>query len=149
MRALDFRPRGGKLSSVSALFRFSGAVRRSSAVEAWFGAPDHELRRMVEPWFEAMRACGPDVREALCDGWPTACVEDAAFAYVAAFSGHANVGFFQGAALPDPAGLLEGTGRRMRHVKLRWGRPVDEAALRALIGAAYRDMRDRLDGGEP
>ena len=42
------------------------------------------------------------------------------------------------------AGLLEGTGKRMRHVKLRWGEPVNETALHALIVAAYRDMQARL-----
>jgi len=91
-----------------------------------------------------MRACGPDVRELLHDGHPTACVGDAAFGYVSAFSVHANVGFFDGAALSDPAGLLEGTGKRMRHVKLRWSHPVDAAALDAMITAAYRDIQLRL-----
>ena len=91
-----------------------------------------------------MRACGTDVRELLQDGHPTACVGDAAFGYVDAFKAHANVGFFFGAALDDPAGLLEGAGKRMRHVKIRWGREADTAALSALIAAAYRDIRSRL-----
>ena len=132
---------------MSELFLFSSAVARDPMVDAWFSDPDNLLRRMVQPWYERLRACGPDVRETLHDGWPTACVGEAAFAYVAAFSAHANVGFFQGAALEDPAGLLEGGGKRMRHVKLRWGKPVDEAALGALIDAAYRDMRTRVAGG--
>ncbi|WP_304218595.1 DUF1801 domain-containing protein [Phenylobacterium aquaticum] len=125
------------------LMRFPSAVRCATDVDAWFATPNHELRRMAEPWFEQMRNCGADVRELLADGHPTACVGDAAFAYVDAFSAHANIGFFQGAALDDPAGLLEGAGKRMRHVKLRWGQPVDEAALGALIAAAYRDMQAR------
>ncbi|WP_304177642.1 DUF1801 domain-containing protein [Phenylobacterium aquaticum] len=125
------------------LMRFPSAVRRATDVDAWFATPNHELRRMAEPWFEQMRNCGADVRELLADGHPTACVGDAAFAYVDAFSAHANIGFFQGASLDDPAGLLEGAGKRMRHVKLRWGQPVDEAALGALIAAAYRDMQAR------
>jgi hypothetical protein len=129
---------------VSPLFRFQNAVRRDCGVDAWFAMPDHELRRMVEPWFERLRGCGPDVRELLADGHPTACADDAAFAYVDAFSAHANVGFFFGAELDDPAGLLEGAGKRMRHVKLRWGEPVDAAALNDLIAAAYRDIRLRL-----
>jgi hypothetical protein len=87
------------------------------------------------------------VRELLHDGHPVACVGEAAFAYVDAFAAHASVGFFQGAALPDPAGLLEGSGKRMRHVKLRWGQPVDEAVLSELISAAYRDMRQRTSDG--
>ena len=71
------------------------------------------------------------------------CVEGAAFGYVGAFSAHVNVGFFQGAALDDPAGLLEGAGKRMRHVKVRWGEPVNTAALNDLIAAAYRDIRSQ------
>jgi len=66
-----------------------------------------------------MRACGDDVRELIHDGCPVACVEDVAFGYVNAFRSHVNVGFFHGAALKDPAGLLEGAGKRMRHVKLK------------------------------
>src|SRR6185312_6391918 len=107
------------------------------AVEAWF-ASDDPMRQLARPWFDAMRACGGDVRELLADGWPTACVEDAAFAYVSAHAAPVHVGFYQGADLPDPAGLLEGSGKRMRHVKVHWGKPVDEAALKGLIAAAYR-----------
>ena len=126
------------------LMRFPRAVRRDPEVEAWFATPNHELRRLVQPWFEAMRSCGADVRELLHDGHPTACVGDAAFGYVDAFSAHANVGFFHGANLADPAALLEGAGRRMRHVKLRWGEPIDANALKALVDVAYRDINLRL-----
>jgi len=123
-----------------ALFLLPSAVRRDPRVEAWFDLTD-PFRMMVQPWFECMRACGDDVRETLHDGMPTACVGDAAFAYVNAFSGHASVGFFHGSALPDPAGLLEGAGKRMRHVKLRPGVEVDEGALITLVAAAYADVR--------
>jgi hypothetical protein len=105
--------------------------------------PDNELRRMAQPWFERMRECGADVRELLHDGHPIACVGDAAFGYDDAFRAHVNVGCFYGAALHDPSGLLQGTGKRMRHVKLRWGEPVNADALNELIAAAYRDMRLR------
>jgi hypothetical protein len=91
-----------------------------------------------------MRECGPDVRELLHDGHPTACVGDAAFAYTNVFTGHVNVGFFRGAALPDPAGLLQGDGKYMRHVKLTPGTAVDAVSLAALITVAYLDMRRRL-----
>src|SRR5277367_6035735 len=121
--------------------RFPTAVRRDQSIDAWFGKPDDELRRFAQPWFEQMRGCGPDVRELLNDGHPIACVGDAAFGYVDAFRAHVNVGFFFGAALDDPAGLLQGTGKRMRHVKLPWGQRVNAAALSALIMAAYQDMR--------
>jgi hypothetical protein len=130
------------------LMRFPNAVRRDANVEAWFSRPDEELRRIAQPWFAQMRACGADVRELLADGHPTACAGDAAFGYVDAFSAHVNVGFFHGAALDDPAGLLEGAGKRMRHVKLRWGQPVNDGALSDLIAAAYRDIRLRIAAEE-
>lgn len=126
------------------IFRLPSAVRRDPDVETWFSSGD-EIRRLAEPWFARMRACGPDVREVMHDGCPTACAGDAAFAYVGAFKAHANVGFFHGASLADPAGLLEGSGKRMRHVKLRWGHPVDTAALESLITAAWRDILSRRD----
>lgn len=110
-------------------------------VDAWFDGRPPALAALVRPWYLRMRACGPDVRELLHDGQPTACVGDVAFGYVNTFGAHANVGFFVGPELPDPAGLLEGTGRFMRHVKLRPGREVDAAALEALVEAAYRVVK--------
>jgi hypothetical protein len=92
-----------------------------------------------------MRDCGDDVRELLHDGHPTACVADAAFAYVNAFKAHVNVGFFRGAEIADPERLLEGTGKFMRHVKLRLERDVDATALMRLIKTAYTDMKGRLE----
>ncbi|HET7400919.1 MAG TPA: DUF1801 domain-containing protein, partial [Usitatibacter sp.] len=77
------------------------------------------------------------------DGHPTACVGDAAFGYVNAFTAHVNVGFFLGAQLPDPAGLLEGTGKRMRHVKVMPGAQLDWNALAELIQAAYLRVKSR------
>ena len=133
---------------MSELFRFPSAVARDPGVDAWFARTDDALRWIAQPWFERMRGCGADVRELLQDGHPTACVDDAAFAYVDAFSAHANIGFFFGAALDDPAGLLEGAGKRMRHVKVRWAQPVNAAALSDLIAAAYRDIHARLEAGE-
>ncbi|WP_396594242.1 DUF1801 domain-containing protein [Brevundimonas sp. R86498] len=123
------------------LFRLSGAVRRDPAVEAWFAAPGVDLKGLAATWFERMRDCGADVHELIHDGCPTACVGDVAFAYVGVFKAHINVGFFHGATLADPAGLLEGSGKYMRHTKLRWGEAVDDRALGQLIASAYADAR--------
>lgn len=89
------------------------------------------------------------MRELIHDGRPTVCAEDAAFAYVDAYTQHANIGFFFGAFLDDPARLLEGDGNRMRHVKLRPARMPDETALGELISAAYRDICRRLEDDRP
>ena len=127
------------------LFRFPNAVRHDPQIDAWFLGVTDPFRLMARAWFERMRGCGPDVRELLHDGCPVACVGEAAFGYVNAFRAHASVGFYNGAMLADPAGLLEGSGKRMRHVKLRLGKDLDFAALAGLITAAYRDTRRRLD----
>ena len=129
---------------MSQLMRFPSAIPHDPAIDAWMRARPQDLAAIAQPWFECMRRCGDDVRELLHDGHPTACVGDAAFGYVNAFTAHVNVGFFRGAELADPAGLLEGTGKFMRHVKLRPGAPVDAAALQALIATAHADMRARV-----
>jgi len=92
-----------------------------------------------------MRYAGDEVREILHDGCPVAYLGDAPFAYVNVFTAHVNVGFFHGASLPDAARLLEGSGRFMRHVKLRLGKPENSAALHSLIDAAYSDIKSRVE----
>ncbi len=126
------------------LLRFPGGTRRDPAIEAWMNQRSGELAQLARRWFEVIRSCGDDVLELLHDGHPTACIADAAFAYVNAFKAHVNVGFFRGADLPDPEHLLEGTGKFMRHVKLFPGRPIDKDALKRLIEAAYCDMKSRV-----
>lgn len=126
------------------ILRFPSAVKHDPAIDRWLRTQRDDLRPFVETWFTHMRACGSDVRELMHDGCPTACVGDAAFGYVNAFKDHVNVGFFFGALLNDPAGLLEGTGKRGRHVKLRPGREVDSTALARLIDTAYVDIKARL-----
>jgi len=126
------------------IFRLGDTVRRDPRIESWFSGHADPLRLAVRPWFERMRALGPDVREILHDGCPVVCVTDAPFAYVNAFKAHSSVGFFYGAMLADPAHLLEGDGKRMRHVKLRPGKALDVDALNRLIDAAYADIRQRL-----
>ena len=120
------------------IFTLEGARERDPAVEAWFAARADALGVLARRWFGVMRSCGPDVLETLHDGHPTACVGGVAFGYVNAFGDHVNVGFYPGASLPDPARILEGTGRFMRHTKIRPGVEVDEPALRDMIVAAYR-----------
>lgn len=131
-------------NSMSRLFRFSVSVRRDPAIAAWMNEHSGALGSIARHWFDVIRDCGDDVREVLHDGHPTACVADAAFAYVNVFKAHVDVGFFHGAELSDPRGLLEGTGKYMRHVKLRPDRDIDATALGALIASAYADMKRRL-----
>ena len=128
---------------MSSMFRLSGGEKRDLLIEEWLNRTA-ALTAVARTWFRRMRACGEDVLELMHDGHPVACVEDAPFAYVDVFSNHTNVGFFYGAHLQDPARLLEGTGKAMRHVKLKREREHDSVALGHLIDAAYLDVRIRL-----
>jgi hypothetical protein len=134
------------MDSRKKLFMFKEASRLRPEVEEWFCTEPHALFSIAELWFKNFRDCGDDVTETLHDGCPTACVENAAFGYVNVFKSHVNVGFFNGAFLPDPHNLLEGTGKRMRHTKLRPGSEVNSQALSELIKSAYLDVKERLSG---
>jgi hypothetical protein len=127
--------------AMSRLFRLNNAVKRDPEIAAWMYEHNDELGKFAGRWFDVIRDCGGDVRELLHDGHPTACVGDAAFAYVNAFTSHMNVGFFHGAGLADPNRLLQGTGKFMRHVKLRPEADIDTVALMQLIDVAYADMK--------
>jgi len=125
------------------LFEFPTAVKRDRAVDAWFDARPGGLGAIARHWFEVMRDQGDDVRELLHDEHPTACVGEVAFGYVNLFTAHVNVGFFQGNELADPDGLLEGTGKFMRHVKIAPSCEVNAEALTNLVKNAYAGTKNR------
>jgi hypothetical protein len=129
------------------LLTFDGAVERDPAIERWMKGHTGELGAMARRWFEVMRHRGDEMREVFHDGCANACLGDVPFGYVGVFTTHVNVGFFYGAGLADPAGLLEGSGKSMRHVKLKPGVATDDAALERLIEAAYADVKERVENG--
>ncbi len=129
------------------LLRFNGAVERDPAIDTWMELHAGPLGAIAHHWFEMMRNCGNEVRELLHDGCPVACLGNAPFGYVNVFTSHVNVGFFHGAALPDPAHILQGAGKFMRHVKLRPGTPTDAVMLASLIALAYTDIKARVENG--
>jgi len=127
------------------LLTFDGTLVHDPAIDAWFEAHEGELGAIAHKWFEQMRNCGDEVREIFHDGCPNACFGDVPFAYVNVFTSHVNLGFFQGASLPDPSHLLQGEGKRMRHIKLRPETPANDAALTKLIETAYADIKSRAE----
>jgi hypothetical protein len=131
------------LTATQELFRVSVAANHDADVDAWLADVANELREIARYWIAQLRDCGDDVRLLIHDGCPVACIGDAPFGYVNAFAAHVNVGFFYGAALPDPRGLLVGSGKRMRHVKVRPHAELDSDALRSLVRAAYADIEEK------
>jgi hypothetical protein len=139
-------PGNGEGASVkdSGLFLLSGAQRNDPVVDAWFAAHPGATGELARSWFDQLLRCGGDVCQLLHDGCPVACVNDAALGYVNVFTRHASLGFFNGADLDDPSGLLQGTGKRMRHIKLLPDAPPDARAVHRLIEDACADLRNRL-----
>jgi hypothetical protein len=130
------------------LLRFDGALEHDPAIDAWMKRHPGELGAIARHWFDVMRKCGDEVRELMHDGCPTACLGDAPFAYVNVFTSHVNVGFFRGSSLPDPGRLLQGSGKRMRHVRLKPGGSANSAALSKLVRLAWSDIKARVEHGE-
>jgi hypothetical protein len=62
--------------------------------------------------------------------------------YISGHKAHANLGFARGASLPDPEGLIEGTGKNLRHVKVRSVAEAEREGLRGLLEEA-----GRIEGG--
>ena len=68
------------------------------------------------------------------------------YAYVMPHAGWVNLGFYRGASLPDPEGLLEGSGAAMRHVKLRSPEEAAREGVLDLLAAALAERRAALGG---
>lgn len=66
------------------------------------------------------------------------------YCYVLPYRAWVNLGFYQGVSLPDPDGLLEGSGARLRHVKIRAVEDADRPAVRGLVEAALQERRAAL-----
>ena len=63
------------------------------------------------------------------------------YAYIAVLGSHVNLGFYHGASLTDPSGLLEGSGRDLRHVKVRNVASAKDPAITALLREAIADRK--------
>jgi hypothetical protein len=72
-------------------------------------------------------------------GWGPAKMKEG-YVYALPYDKHVNLGFYEGAALPDPENRLEGAGKNLRHIKLRTREDLASPAIRPLIEAA-RDRR--------
>jgi hypothetical protein len=113
------------------------AVPRDPAVDEYLarkvGIPGETARWLAD----ICRTTIPGVKEAIWHGSPKFCLDDGTcIAYVSTHKDHANLGFIQGAQLEDPDGLLEGTGKGLRHIKLEKVGAVPKAKLVKLLRGA-------------
>ena len=126
------------------LLRYYGRDLQEIDFEPWLEQKPQELHDLARKWHQSIQQCGMDVNMIFHDNYPIGCVEDVPFAYVNVFSNHMNLGFFHGADLPDPTQILIGTGKRMRHIKMKPDNAIDEVAAAAILQHAYLDIKTRL-----
>lgn len=110
----------------------------ATEIKAYLGNKNPRLIPVVRGLRTLVREAIPGVTESV-NPWrvPTFERDGPLFFWMVA-TNHVTFGFLRGTSLPDPRGLLEGTGKDLRHVKLR--RPIDlnQPGLRQLVLAAAR-----------
>ncbi len=103
----------------------------------WRGDVLVRLRKLVHE-------AGPDAVEALKWGQPVWSANGPAI-YAKAFANQVNLGFWRGADLDDPDGLLAGDGARMKHLRLSNGDALPEDAIRSFVRQAIELNATRGD----
>ena len=106
----------------------------------------HQLRALViEVMPEVVEVPWPKMRMASYGVGPRKITEH--FCYISAQKIDVNLGFYYGAELPDPDGLLQGTGKLLRHIKIREPRELRNPALRKLLKVASKHRMPKAPTG--
>jgi len=87
-------------------------------VDSWLSELDSTLQRIAGALRKLILEAEPDLSEAIKWGNPTY-EKKGLVCYLAANRGYVSLGLFNGASLTDPEGRIEGTGKKMRHIKVR------------------------------
>jgi hypothetical protein len=111
--------------------------KRNAQVDAYIESLNPEQNSIVASLRELIHDAVPGCEEAFKWSRPIFGA-GMGFAYIQANKAHINLGFAKGALLPDPQGLLEGTGKELRHVKIRSAEQVNPTHLLPLIQAAAK-----------
>lgn len=124
---------------------------RLGTIEDVLGSVDPEVAAIVMRLREIVIAADPETTEqprpgdrALSYGVGPRKMIDA-YCYLMPQKGYVNLGFYKGATLPDPDGLLEGTGKMLRHVKVRSLEDCEKPGIRALIDAAIAERKNAAE----
>jgi hypothetical protein len=113
------------------------AQKRNFTVEELLRGRTPQVRRWVGSLRRLVRAAAPQADERVYSGWRLIAYDHKGlFCYIAPLKNGVNLGFYRGARLPDPEGLLEGTGKGLRHVKIRAAADLRPATLKKLVRAA-------------
>ena len=107
------------------------------SVDSWMAELDPSLRDIAQALRELILQAAPGIAESIKWNTPNYAKGGSA-CYLAANKGHINLGFFNGAGLPNPDGLIEGTGEKMRHIKVRKPEDIRPDVFTSLVQEAVR-----------
>ena len=127
--------------------RYPGTLRRDPAIDAYVRSVETPLGVVLSRLVSLVRACVPAHDEILFRQAPSFCLGGEPFCYVVGYARHVNLGFCDGASLSDPARLLQGKGKSMRHVRLLPGGAFPGAAIAHLVAQSARRVRARQKEG--
>ena len=106
-------------------------------VDAYIAGLEDWQAEIVSSVRQIINQAAPEADEAIKWAQPVYS-SNGPFAYIKAFKNSVNFGFWRGVDLKDPKGLLEGSGDKMRHVKLSSTDQIDQAAFSDLINQAVQ-----------
>ena len=121
-------------------------VEPDPRVEAWLADQPKTLRPILEGARDLLDNGLPGARQAIKWGYPT-WVGNGNIAAILDYDSHVNLQFFQGARLADPQGLLQGTGKGMRHVRIEHAKDLKTPGTKAIVRSAWRLDQEGGDGG--
>jgi hypothetical protein len=115
-----------------------------NSIEAFLQTYSADVQGLARQTRDLVKLLLPTAREHLAAGYNTLTYGTGAgmaeqVVYIALFKKHVNLGFYAGTALPDPEGLLEGTGKMLRHVKIKKASDLEKLGVRPLIEAAWKE----------
>ena len=108
---------------------------KSKNVDSWISEHDPAIRQICNALRHIILSAEPDLRESIKWGNPVYERTGKVF-YLSATDSYATLGFFNGASLTDPNGRIEGTGKKMRHVKVKAMEDIDFQQLDSWVREA-------------
>lgn len=96
----------------------AGSENTNAGVEQFFGCIPAPLGKLAASLRAIVKTAAPQAREEIKWGFPCY-TQNSMLCYIRPAKAHLTFGFYKGASLTDPENLLEGTGKGLRHVKIR------------------------------
>ena len=105
------------------------------SVDSWLAERDPSIRPLCDALRRIIRGAAPQLEESIKWGNPVYTGNDNIF-YISTADTYASLGFFNGAILTDPQGRIEGTGKKMRHMKVRAVEDMDVEQIESWVKEA-------------